>query len=304
LHLGHACIKSLAKGAQRGIKRPLTFSRRAPSGVKSPTIAKRKTFSRNDAMCLLIIAYKCRGDYPLVIAANRDEFFDRPAVPLGYWPDHEDILAGRDLRESGTWMGLHTSGRLAAITNFREPERYRPDAPSRGHLVRDFLSGRSTADQYLAHLSADGQRYNGFNLVAGRPESLCYYGNRGPEPRAIAPGIHGLSNHLMDTPWPKVERACQAMGAIIDQKRRPDPEALMTLLQDRYRPPDSDLPDTGIGLEGERLLATVFIQSPGYGTRCSSVLRIAADGRTLFMERTFDPDGRSQTRQFRLQIPR
>lgn len=254
-------------------------------------------------MCLLVIAYKCRADYPLVIAANRDEFFDRPALPLGYWPDHGDILAGRDLRESGTWMGLHISGRLAAITNFREPERYRPDAPSRGHLVRDFLSGRRTADQYLAQLSTRGQHYNGFNLVAGGPEALYYYANRGPDPFAIEPGIHGLSNHLMDTPWPKVERARKALAAIMRQKRRPDPEALMALLQDRYRPPDDDLPDTGIGLEGERLLAPAFIQSPAYGTRCASVLRFAADGRTLFMERTFEPDGRSQTRQFRLQIP-
>nr|MDJ0666249.1 NRDE family protein [Desulfobacterales bacterium] len=133
--------------------------------------------------------------------------------------------------------------------------------------------------------------------------ALYYYANRGPEPHAIAPGIHGLSNHLMNTPWPKVERAREALAAIIRQKRRPDPEALMSLLQDRYRPPDGDLPDTGIGLEGERLLATAFIQSPAYGTRCSSVLRIAADGSTLFMERSFDPDGRSQTRRFRLQIP-
>ncbi len=254
-------------------------------------------------MCLLVLAYKCRADYPLVIAANRDEFFERPALPLDYWPDRGEILAGRDLRESGTWMGLHTSGRLAAITNFREPERNRPDAPSRGHLVRDFLGGRETADQYLARLSADGQRYNGFNLVVGRPAALYYYGNRGPEPRAMAPGIHGLSNHLMNTPWPKVERARQALAAIIGQERQPDPEALMALLQDRQRPADDDLPHTGIGLEGERLLSTVFIQSPAYGTRCSSVLRIAADGRTLFMERTFEPDGRSQTRQFRLQIP-
>ena len=268
-----------------------------------PVTLKLRTLPGNDEMCLLVIAYKCRDDYPLVIAANRDEFFDRPALPLGYWPDHEDILAGRDLRESGTWMGLHKSGRLAAVTNYREPERYRSDAPSRGRLVREFLNGRNTADQFLARLHTDGRRYNGFNLVVGRPQALCYYGNRGPEPRAIEPGIHGLSNHLMDTPWPKVERAREAMDAIIRQKRRPDPEALMTLLQDRFRPPDNDLPDTGIGLEGERLLATAFIQSPAYGTRCSSVLRVAADGSTLFMERTFDPQGRSQTRDFRLQIP-
>ena len=254
-------------------------------------------------MCLLILAYQCRDDYPLIIAANRDEFFERPTRALDFWPEHSGILAGRDLRGGGTWMGLHRSGRLAAITNFREPERFRPEAPSRGHLVRDFIGGRSEAGPYLEALRLDGRHYNGFNLVAGRMASLGYYGNRGETPRPIGAGIHGLSNHLLNTPWPKIERAKHAMAAIVARKERPDPEALLALLQDRHQPPDEDLPATGIGLEWERLLAPVFIQSPAYGTRCSSVLLMAADGRTRFIERTFTPEAQSSTRQFQLRVP-
>ncbi len=254
-------------------------------------------------MCLLVLAYRCRSDYPLIIAANRDEFFERPTRSLDFWQENSDILAGRDLREGGTWMGLHRSGRLAAITNFREPQRFRPEAPSRGHLVSNFIAGRHDAGAYLEALRRDGGRYNGFNLIAGRMASLFYYGNRGEAPRPIGAGIHGLSNHLLDTPWPKVERAKRTMAAIIEREERPDPEALMMLLRDRHQPPDEDLPTTGIGLEWERLLAPVFIQSPTYGTRCSSVLLMAADGRTQFIERSFMPDGQSTTRQFQLQVP-
>jgi uncharacterized protein with NRDE domain len=254
-------------------------------------------------MCLLMMAYKCRRDYPLIIAANRDEFFERPAAALDFWPERKDILAGRDLQGGGTWMGLHTGGRLAAITNFREPDRFRPDAPSRGPLVSDFIAGHVAAEDYLGDLQRNGRRYNGFNLVAGRVAALFYFSNRGPGPQPIVPGIHGLSNHLLDTPWPKVERAQKALAAVIDQADRPDTDALMALLQDRHPPPDEDLPATGIGLEWERLLATAFIRSPDYGTRASSVLRVAADGRTDFIERTFRPDGRSQTRRFQLRIP-
>ncbi len=254
-------------------------------------------------MCLLILAYQCRSDYPLIIAANRDEFLDRPARPLDFWPDCRDILAGRDLQGGGTWMGLHRSGRLAAITNFREPDRFRPQAPSRGHLVRDFIGGAASPADYLAALRRDRHRYNGFNLVVGGRDALYYYGNRGAAPAPIAAGVHGLSNHLMDTPWPKVERAKAAMAAIVRREDPPGTEALMTLLQDRHLPPDEALPATGVGLEWERLLSTAFIQSSAYGTRCSSVLMMASDGRTRFVERTFTPGDQPRTRRFTLQIP-
>ncbi len=254
-------------------------------------------------MCLLILAHQCRADYPLIIAANRDEFYERPTLPLDFWLEQKDILAGRDLRGGGTWMGLHRNGRLAAITNFREPDRFRPEAPSRGHLVSDFIGGHVKADRYLAALQRDGQRYNGFNLIAGRLGALYYYGNRGNAPCPVQAGIHGLSNHLLGTPWPKVERARQAMAALVGREHPPEPEELMAFLQDRYQPPDEDLPTTGIGLAWERMLAPAFIQSPTYGTRSSTVLLMAADGRTRFIERTFGPDASAQTRTFELQVP-
>ncbi len=253
-------------------------------------------------MCLLILAYQCRDDYPLIIAANRDEFLERPTLPLDFWPEQSDVLAGRDLKAGGTWMGLHRSGRLAAITNFREPDRFRPEAPSRGHLVSDFIGGDLEAAAYLEGLSHEGQRYNGFNLIAGRMHALFYYGNRDAAPRPIEAGIHGLSNHLLNTPWPKVERARKAMAAIVEQEAPPAPEALLGLLQDRYQPPDRDLPVTGVTLAWERVLAPAFIRSPTYGTRSSSVLLMAADGRTQFIERTFETDGPATTRPFELQI--
>ena len=253
-------------------------------------------------MCLIVLAYRCRTDYPLILAANRDEFYSRPTRPLDFWPEPHGVLAGRDLQAGGTWLGLHRSGRLAAITNYREPDRQRPEAPSRGHLVSDFIGSRHEARSYLEALQRNARNYNGFNLIAGRPSSLFFYGNRGDAPRPIDAGIHGLSNHLLDTPWPKVQRARRAMTAIVARKERPHPEALMALLQDRYLPPDGKLPATGIGLEWERLLAPAFIRSPTYGTRSSSVILMAADGKTQFIERTFSPEGQVSTVQFELTV--
>ncbi len=253
-------------------------------------------------MCLIVMAYRCRSDYPLIVAANRDEFYARPTQPLDFWPEPSGVLAGRDLKAGGTWMGLHRNGRLAAITNYREPERFRPEAPSRGHLVSDFLVGHREARAYLDTLHRNAPDYNGFNLIAGRVSSLFYFGNRGSAPRPVEAGIHALSNHLLDTPWPKIRRTRRAMADIAEREAQPHPEALMALLQDRHIPPDEELPATGIGLEWERLLAPAFIQSPTYGTRSSSVLLVAASGRTQFIERTFTPEGRASTRSFELQL--
>ena len=253
-------------------------------------------------MCLIVLAYRCRSDYPLILAANRDEYYSRPTRPLDFWPERTGVLAGRDLQAGGTWMGLHRSGRLAAITNFREPDRYRTEAPSRGHLVSDFIGGRREARSYLEALQREDRDYNGFNLIAGRASSLFYYSNRGGAPRPLVAGVHGLSNHLLDTPWPKIQRARRALAAIVAREARPHPEALMALLQDRHIPPDVDLPATGVGLEWERLLAPAYIHSATYGTRSSSVLLMAADGRTQFIERTFTPEGQASTRQFELQV--
>ncbi len=247
-------------------------------------------------MCLILLAWKAHPDYRLIVAANRDEFHHRPAAPLDFWKDDPDILAGRDLSAGGTWMGVTRAGRFAALTNYRDPANIRPDAPSRGDLVTGFLKTTDSPAGYLSKLTETGRRYNGFNLLAGDADHLYHYSNRGGPPAPVPPGVHGLSNRLLNTPWPKVRRGVAALDACL-QSDRIDPEALFAILMDRHRPADNKLPETGVGLEWERRLSTIFIDSPGYGTRCASVLMIDGDGRVTFIERGFAP-GPGETRRF------
>ncbi len=159
-------------------------------------------------MCLIVFAWRQHPDFPLIVAANRDEFYERPTLAADFWADHPEVLGGRDLKEMGTWLGITRKGRFAALTNYRDPLHVRADAPSRGWLVRDFLTGERGAEDYLARLRDRGAAYNGFSLILGDAAGLYYYSNRGEEgPAALAPGVYGLSNHLLDTPWPKVRRA-------------------------------------------------------------------------------------------------
>jgi uncharacterized protein with NRDE domain len=255
------------------------------------------------AMCLLLIAVQARADYPLILAANRDEFHRRPTLPLDFWTPERRILAGRDLEAGGTWLGANLDGRLAAVTNYREPGRQMVGAPSRGNLVRDFLEGPLEAEAFIAHLRPEAARYNGFNLILGRPSQLVCFSNRAPQAQHLGPGTHGLSNHLLDTPWPKVARARQALARVIADPAAPSAEALLTLLRDRFTPPDDELPDTGVGLEWERRLASIFIQSPFYGTRCSSVILVAANGTWRFVEQTHEADRPGQRRAFEFRPP-
>ena len=169
-------------------------------------------------MCLIVVAWRARPDLPLVVAANRDEWRDRPAESARWWSDHPELLAGRDLKAGGTWMGITRGGRFAAVTNFRDPSDKRSTARSRGGLVTEFLLGRDAPPDFLASLAARVHEYNGFNLILGDGEGLYYYGSREGVPRAIEPGVHGLSNHLLDEPWPKVNRARSAMQlALVDR---------------------------------------------------------------------------------------
>ena len=242
-------------------------------------------------MCLIVIACRVHPDYPVIIAANRDEFYDRPARPLGEWEDDPTIVAGRDLEGGGTWMGISRYGRLAALTNYREPGRRLASAPSRGHLVSGFLKTGKPLNEYTNSIQSTYHNYNGFNLLLSEMDRWLYISNRDSSPRYLSPGIHGLSNHLLDTPWPKVRRSCRAMESLLDPRHPPDMEALMTMLQDRTVPEDAELPDTGIGIEWERRLGAVFIHSPVYGTRASTVLMAARDGTVRMHERTFDVNG-------------
>jgi uncharacterized protein with NRDE domain len=241
-------------------------------------------------MCLILFAYRHHPRYPLILAANRDEFYDRPTQALEFWPEQPDIAAGRDLKRMGTWLGINRHGRLAAITNYREPGEQNPEARSRGHLVADFLAGSATAPEYLLRLQADGHLYNGFNLIVGDAQGLYYYSNRGKTPSPVQPGIHGLSNHLIDTLWPKVRDGRSKMAAILAENDAAiHRQRLLEVLEDQSAPLEDQLPDTGVGSEWERMLAPVFITSPDYGTRSSSLLTIDMEGEVYFTELTWHP---------------
>jgi uncharacterized protein with NRDE domain len=253
-------------------------------------------------MCLICVAYRSHAQYPLVVVANRDEFYERPSAPARFWPPTDDVLAGRDLREGGMWLGVTRGGRFAAVTNFREPGSGRSDARSRGWLVREFLFGNTPARDYAVALATDGERYNGFNLLLGESGQLFYCSNRAVAPRQLAAGVYGLSNHLLDTPWPKVERA----KTVLARGLQGGPVAvgqLLDQLADRFRPADERLPDTGVGLEWERVLAPMFITSSTYGTCSSTVIMVDNLGRVNFVERSFAPPAEEvATRRFEFQL--
>jgi uncharacterized protein with NRDE domain len=169
-------------------------------------------------MCLILFAHGAGEDFPLVLAANRDEFYERPTAPAAFWTEAPHVLAGRDLQAGGSWLGVTRTGRWAALTNYRDPPTSRPGRPSRGMLVSDFLTGSATPEQYLAAVAADAERYDGFNLLVGDPSGVHYFGNRmadGGEPSRLEPGVYGLSNHLLDTPWPKVARGRTRLKALL-----------------------------------------------------------------------------------------
>lgn len=240
-------------------------------------------------MCLIAVAWRVREDLPLVVAANRDEWRDRPAEPAHWWEDHPDLLAGRDLQAGGTWMGVTRDGRFAAVTNFRDPSDRRTTARSRGGLVTEYLLGDVNPASYLADLMHRSGEYNGFNLIVGDAESLWYYGSREGLARPVEAGVHGLSNHLLDEPWPKVVRARLAMEEAIEEA---DPvPRLFDALSDGQGAPDAALPSTGVGLAWERRLASPLITGNDYGTRASTVVTMSAKRSLYFEERTRGPDG-------------
>ncbi len=254
-------------------------------------------------MCLILIAVDVHPRFRLVAAANRDEFYARPTAPAAFWKDRPGLLAGRDLKAGGTWLGITRTGRFAAVTNYRDPASFREKAPSRGRLVTGFLTGDESPQACIDALAPSAGRYNGFNLILGEGRDVFWYSNRGGTGRRLAPGIYGLSNRLLDTPWPKVRRAKKMFREALSAGGDMDPEALFRVLADRTRPPDRDLPDTGMGIEWERILSPVFISSPTYGTRSSTLLFIDRKDRVTFLERTFnsDPDHASTVRyEFRI----
>ena len=244
-------------------------------------------------MCLLVVAWKTHPRYRLLVAANRDEFHDRPAAPLGWWNNDPRVLAGRDLKAGGAWLGVARSGRFGIVTNFRDLESApAPDAPSRGSLVPAFLTGAATPEEFFEGMRGSAQRFAGFNLLVGGPDSLHYVSNRSAvDSRPLARGIYGLSNHSLDSPWPKLVRTRQKFTRLIDRDE-PDAAAMFDILADRETAPDSELPHSGLPLDWERALSAPFVLHGRYGTRCSTVMFVRHDGRTVVQERRFDSSGR------------
>lgn len=240
-------------------------------------------------MCLIVLAWRVHPAYPLVVAANRDEFYTRPAAAAAFWSEAPHVLAGRDLEAGGTWLGVSRQRRFAALTNYREGGGQLTTARSRGGLVADFLTGNESPHTHLARVAQDAAGYNAFNLFAGDDRVLGYYSNRDPaRPLWLAPGIYGLSNHLLDTPWPKLASAkARFAGALATL---PEPAPFFALLADREIVADASLPATGVALEWERILSAVFVTSKDYGTRAATVVYWHRDGRTSLVERSFDAE--------------
>jgi uncharacterized protein with NRDE domain len=244
-------------------------------------------------MCLIAFAWKVHPRYRLVVAANRDEHHSRPTAPAAFWEDAPHLFAGRDLKDRGTWMGVTQGGRFAALTNYRDPTEFKAGAPTRGQLVANFLREESAPIDYAEGLGAIQYMYNGFNLLIADEQSLWYIGNRSGAPREVAPGVHALSNALLDTPWPKVTGLHGALDAALRSSDEPPAliDTLFAALADRDVAPDTQLPETGVGLPRERELSPRMIVSPVYGTRSATVLLIDAQGNTLVAERSFAPSG-------------
>jgi uncharacterized protein with NRDE domain len=245
-------------------------------------------------MCLIFIAPDHHPEYKLVVAANRDEFYNRETAPASFWDVYPEVVGGRDLgaappegQPAGTWMAMAKSGRISMVTNYRDPANINPQALSRGRLVTDFVVGHDSPETYIRRVEKNGKLYNGYNLLVGNRNELWYHSNYGDGVKKLEPGVYGLSNHLLDTPWPKITRGKQSFQAVLEH-RVIDPADLFTLLYDEDRADDTLLPNTGLPLDRERALSSMFIKTENYGTRCSTVVLVDRQDHVIFCERVFD----------------
>jgi uncharacterized protein with NRDE domain len=253
-------------------------------------------------MCLIVFGWNVHPRYALVLAANRDEFFDRPTLPLDYWEDYPDVLGGRDIEKGGTWLATNVDGRWAAVTNFRDGNPAAPSSLSRGHLVSNYVASRASASTYANMVSEPLPRYPGCNLLIGDAQSLVYVSNRdapGPGVRSqhLGPGVYGLSNHLLNTPWPKLQHTRHALQELLDGGQSDIADDLFAVLGNRNAAHDDELPDTGVSLERERMLSAPFIVSQDYGTRACTVLLVEHDGTLVMQERAFGSGGAELARR-------
>ena len=242
-------------------------------------------------MCLILLAWRAHPEYRLVFAGNRDEAYDRPSAAARFWADDPQIFGGRDLEKGGTWLGLTRTGRMAAVTNYRDGPAARVAPRSRGELTAAFLRGADDPRAYLEGVATRTSDYGGFTLIVGDSDRLYCISNRGRGIEEIAPGVHGLSNHLLDTPWPKVEHGKQRLSALLKAKETELVEGLLETLANRTVAPDSELPDTGVGLQRERELSPAFIAGERYGTRATTALLVNRGNEVLCVERRFGARG-------------
>lgn len=247
-------------------------------------------------MCLIFIALNYHPNYKLIIAANRDEFYNRRTKAADFWEDEPAILGGRDLEAQGTWLGMTRGGRISLITNYRDPANINPNAPSRGKLVSGYLSSDQLPLTYLQQKQSTAKDYNGFNLVVGNPDELFYLSNYKEGIDHLNSGFFGLSNELLDSPWPKVVRGKQLLAPALEHSIiRSD--ALLEIMRDEERAQDQSLPNTGIGLERERALSSMFIKTNNYGSRCSTVVLVDRNNKVEFVERVYDLETFNYTTQ-------
>lgn len=238
-------------------------------------------------MCLILFAYQVHPQFPLIVAANRDEFINRPTATAHYWEDSPYVLAGRDLEKMGTWMGVSKKdGKFAALTNYRDPNQPLDGKRSRGELVTNFLINNQSINQYGKKLQATKEEYPGYNIIFGNHDHLYYYSNVSNDLKLLTPGIYGLSNHLLNTDWPKVVKGKKQLFECVNDKSL-NVDSLFQILTDRTKAPDHLLPNTGVSTEWERTLSPLFIQTDHYGTMCSTVLTLSKGKDVTFIERSF-----------------
>ena len=245
-------------------------------------------------MCLILLAWRAHPGFPLIFAGNRDEAYERPSAPADFWKDDPEIYGGRDLEQGGTWLGLRLDGRFAAVTNYRDGPARNPAPRSRGHLTSAYLRGAELPGVYLARMAPEAGLYGGYTLLAGDGEQLVAFSNRGRGIEVLPAGVHGLSNHLLNTPWPKIVQGKRRLAALLGAAEEPLVQGLFEALADRTAATDADLPDTGVGAARERELSPAFIAGERYGTRASTVVLVDRNGGVRFIERRFGALGAPQ----------
>lgn len=253
-------------------------------------------------MCIISFHFQDHPTYKLIVAANRDEFYQRPTADAHYWAEFPYMLGGRDLEAMGTWLGMTKQGRFAALTNYRDPTEAKNDKRSRGEIVTNFLTGSLSGEDYLTQLRERHTDYNGFNVLVGTPDELYYYGNRQKEIVKITPGTHSLSNHLLNTPWPKIKRAKTLLSNYVSNNEYVEEEVIFSQLHDRQFAVEDELPKTGVSLEWEKQLSPIFIRTKEYGTRASTVILVTHDNQVTFMERIFNDGSYKWQQEFNFSI--